>query len=93
MGPSLATPTTLYDAYIFDLDGTIYLGKAILGLLNPPPNRCLMTGDHLVTDLQMGLAVGMSAALALPGATSKADLAASEIRPTYIIRQLADLLP
>ena len=25
-----ATPTTLYDAYIFDLDGTVYLGDALL---------------------------------------------------------------
>ena len=25
-----ATPTHLYDAYIFDLDGTIYLGDALL---------------------------------------------------------------
>jgi ribonucleotide monophosphatase NagD (HAD superfamily) len=93
MGPSLATPTTLYDAYIFDLEGTVYLAEAILGLLDLPPDRCLMTGDRLETDVQMGLAAGMSAALALTGATSKADLAASEIKPTYVVGRLADLLP
>ena len=36
---------------------------------------------------------GMAAALTLTGATGEADLAASEIRPTYVIGQLADLLP
>ena len=30
MNPNLPTPTTLYEAYIFDLDGTVYLGDALL---------------------------------------------------------------
>jgi ribonucleotide monophosphatase NagD (HAD superfamily) len=70
-----------------------YMAEAILGLLDRPPDRCLMSGDRLETDVQMGLEAGMAAALALTGATTEADLAASEIRPTYVIHQLADLLP
>ena len=70
-----------------------YMAEAILALLDMPPGRCLMTGDRLETDVQMGLDAGMAAALALTGATSEADLAASAIRPTYVIRQLAEILP
>ncbi len=52
-----------------------------------------MTGDRLETDVQMGLNAGMDAALALTGATPESALATSPIRPTYALRQLADLLP
>jgi NagD protein len=51
-----------------------------------------MTGDRLETDVQMGLNVGMAAALALTGATSEANLAMSPIQPTYVLHRLADLL-
>ncbi len=70
-----------------------YMAEAILGLLDLPPDRAIMTGDRLETDVQMGLNAGMAAALALTGATREADLAASAIRPTYVLHQLADLLP
>jgi phosphoglycolate/pyridoxal phosphate phosphatase family enzyme len=70
-----------------------YTIEAILNLLNLPPQRCLMTGDRLETDVQMGLNAGMSAALTLTGATSAADAALSSIKPTYTLHCLADLLP
>ncbi len=70
-----------------------YMAEAILGLLDLPPDHCLMTGDRLETDVQMGLKAGMAAALTLTGATSEADLATSPIRPTYVLHQLSDLLP
>jgi NagD protein len=68
-----------------------YMAEAVLGLLNVPPAQCLMTGDRLETDVQMGLEAGMSAALTLTGATSAADLAASTIAPTYVLHRLEDL--
>jgi NagD protein len=70
-----------------------YMAEAILGRLDLPPGRCLMTGDRLETDVQMGLNVGMAAALTLTGATGEADLAESPIRPTYVIHQLDQLIP
>lgn len=70
-----------------------YMAEATLNLLNLPPERCLMTGDRLETDVQMGLNTGMPAALALTGATSESDLAVSSIQPTYVLHQLSDLLP
>jgi ribonucleotide monophosphatase NagD (HAD superfamily) len=41
----------------------------------------------------MGLQHGMAAALTLTGATGEADLAISAIQPTFVIRQLKELIP
>ncbi len=70
-----------------------YMAEAILGLLQLPPERCVMIGDRLETDVLMGLNAGMAGALTLTGATDEAALAASDIRPTYILHTLGDLLP
>lgn len=70
-----------------------HMSAAILNLLDLPPAACLMTGDRLETDVQMGLQAGMDAALTLTGATPLTALADSPIRPTYVIHQLAELLP
>lgn len=70
-----------------------YMAEAILGLLGMSTEQCVMTGDRLETDVLMGLDAGMSGALTLTGATDEAALAATDIKPTYILQQLADLLP
>jgi NagD protein len=70
-----------------------YMIEAILGLLDLSPDRCIITGDRLETDVAMGLAAGMAAALALTGATTEAALAQSAIQPTYVLHRLSDLLP
>jgi NagD protein len=70
-----------------------YMAQTILQLVGLPAANCLMTGDRLETDVQMGLQAGMSAALTLTGATTAADAAQSAVRPTYILHQLAELLP
>lgn len=70
-----------------------FMSEAILARLGIPASRCLITGDRLETDVQMGLNAGMDAALALTGATPAAAAAASDIRPTYVIERLAELLP
>jgi len=66
---------------------------AVLHLLALPADRCLMTGDRLETDVAMGLAAGMAAALVLTGATDAAMLATSDVRPTYVLSRLAELIP
>jgi phosphoglycolate/pyridoxal phosphate phosphatase family enzyme len=70
-----------------------YMVEAILDLLGMQAEGCIMTGDRLETDVLMGLKSGIAGALALTGATDEAALAASHIRPTYVLCQLADLLP
>ena len=70
-----------------------YTIEAILDRLGLEPAECIMTGDRLETDVTMGLNAGMDAALVLTGATDEKALAASSIRPTFVLRQLGDLLP
>jgi len=70
-----------------------HMAAAILARLELPPDRCLMVGDRLETDVLLGLEAGMAAALVLTGATDEATVARSTVRPTYILRALADLLP
>lgn len=70
-----------------------YMAEAILALVDAPPERCLMTGDRLETDVLLGLNNGMDAALVLTGATTRADLDASPVSPTYVVTSLAELLP
>lgn len=70
-----------------------YMTDAILNLVQFAPAQCLMTGDRLETDVQMGLNAGMASALTLTGATTRETLARSPIQPTYVIDSLADLIP
>ena len=68
-----------------------FMAEAALAALALPPGRCLMVGDRLETDVLFGLNAGMAAALTLTGATSAAEAAASDIRPTYVVRTLSEL--
>lgn len=44
----MATPDTLYDAYIFDLDGTVYLGDALLPTAGATITRLRQLGRRTV---------------------------------------------
>jgi HAD superfamily hydrolase (TIGR01450 family) len=57
------------------------------------PNDCVMVGDRLSTDIAMGIAAGMNTALVLTGETNLPMLAASAVRPTWVLRQIDELLP
>ena len=69
-----------------------HMARAVLNILQLPPERCIMVGDRLETDVKMGLDAGMSAALTLTGATTRSMLAQSNIQPTFVIEQLSDLI-
>lgn len=69
-----------------------YMTNAILHLVGVPAGRCLIIGDRLETDVQMGLDAGMGAALMLTGATTRDQAEASPVKPTYVFRDLGDLL-
>ena len=59
------------------------------------PERCLMVGDRLHTDIQMALDCGMASALVLTGESTRDDVAAlpENARPTYVVERVDDLLP
>jgi NagD protein len=63
--------------------------SAKLGL---PPERCLVTGDRLETDILMGKRAGMVTAVTLTGVTKRADVHPGEFAPDLIIENLGDLL-
>ena len=69
------------------------MATAILSLLALHPQSCLMTGDRLETDVQMGIDAGMASALTLTGATTLDDAARSAVHPNYVVRNIGELLP
>jgi len=69
-----------------------HMARALLDRLRVDADRSIIVGDRLVTDVGMGLATGMTGALALTGATTRADVDASDIRPDYLLNSLFDLL-
>ena len=52
---------------------------------------CLMVGDNLETDILMGERAGTDTALVLTGASSREDVAADAVDPTYVIEGLGDI--
>lgn len=72
--------------------GTLMLDTAMrrIGL---PAQDCVMIGDRLSTDIAMAVAAGMDSALVLTGETTLPMLAASDIRPTWVLRRIDELLP
>lgn len=61
--------------------------------LGVPASDAAMVGDRILTDVAMSKALGMTSILVLSGATSPGDLAASAVKPDYVIENLAGLLP
>ncbi len=60
--------------------------------LQLPVDRCLMIGDRLETDIQMGIDLGIDTALVLTGITTPAMLQTSTVKPTYVLQSVADFL-
>jgi NagD protein len=70
-----------------------HMAETLLGRLGVAPERTLLVGDRLDTDIAMALHAGMDAALVLTGATDRSDLAGSRWSPTFVLNHLTDLLP
>ncbi len=61
--------------------------------LGVSPDRCLMMGDRLETDMLMGRQAGMKTALVLTGATSPEAAAAATTPPDFVLANIGELLP
>lgn len=57
--------------------------------LGVDPADCLVVGDRLGTDLQMGADAGMETVLVLTGVTDRSDLAGAGFEPDHVIPSLA----
>lgn len=65
---------------------------AALRQLQLSADQCLMVGDRLETDIQMGISLNIDTALVLTGITTLESLGLSHIEPTYILKSIADFL-
>lgn len=57
--------------------------------LDVAPERCLVIGDRLETDIQMGNRAGMTTVLVLSGVTDRDILERSSIEPDHVVDSLA----
>lgn len=69
--------------------------QAAIGDLNVTPERCMMVGDRLSTDIQMAVRTGMFSAMPLTGENTMedAEACAPEDRPTYVLDRIDRLIP
>jgi len=56
-------------------------------------SNCIIVGDRLETDIQMGINASIDSALVLTGATNLDNAIKSDIKPTFIINSILSLLP
>lgn len=66
--------------------------STIMAQLNLPPERCIMVGDRLETDIKMGLDAGMATCLVLTGDANREKLALSGLHPTLVLERIDGLL-
>ncbi|WP_136603037.1 HAD-IIA family hydrolase [Salinigranum halophilum] len=62
-----------------------------LDRLGVPAERCLLVGDRLDTDIEMGERTGMTTVLVRTGVTDDATLAASAVEPDDVLDSIADI--
>ena len=65
--------------------------KTALAQLNLPPERCLVVGDRLETDVRMGREAGMITALVLTGISTREEVERAAERPDLVLENLIQL--
>ena len=63
----------------------------VLERVGARPADCVLVGDRLETDIQMGAQAGMTTVLVLSGVSRERDLDASSLQPDHVIDSLADI--
>lgn len=69
-----------------------HLYQQAVARLEIEPEKTLILGDRLETDIQGGLNLGAPTALLLTGVTDQAAAKASDIKPSYVFADLPELL-
>lgn len=59
--------------------------------LGVDPADCLLIGDRLETDIEMGVRAGMTTVLVLSGVTSKEDLGDADVTPEFVLDSLGSV--
>jgi HAD superfamily hydrolase (TIGR01450 family) len=60
--------------------------------LNVSPQRCLLVGDNLESDVAGGLSVGMTTALVLTGVSTRADVESGRVKPHVVWEDLSAMM-
>ncbi len=68
-----------------------FAAEAALEHLDLPARDCLVVGDRLDTDIALGSNAGMMTALVLTGVTDAETLAASDIKPDFVLDSVGEL--
>ena len=68
-----------------------YARETVLDYLAVPAEDCLVVGDRLNTDIQLGATAGMTTVLVTTGIMGRSAVAESEVTPDYVIDSLAEL--
>jgi len=66
--------------------------EVALETLGLPPERCLLTGDRLETDIRMAKEAGMYAAVVLTGASSRQQANTATPPPDFIFENLFEMM-
>jgi HAD superfamily hydrolase (TIGR01450 family) len=69
-----------------------HMAAAVLDRLGLAPERVLVVGDRLGTDIALAAAAGMASALVLSGDSQTDDLVSSAAKPGYLLDTIAGLL-
>ncbi|MNO99526.1 Arabinose operon protein AraL [compost metagenome] len=67
------------------------MAYAALEVLRLPPERCMVIGDSLESDISLGKEIGMKTALVLTGSVSRVDVEMSPVQPDLIWNSIADV--
>jgi phosphoglycolate/pyridoxal phosphate phosphatase family enzyme len=62
--------------------------KVAMDRLGLPPERCMMTGDRLETDIKMGQDAGMLTTVVLTGVATRADAEGMSMPPSFIVENI-----
>lgn len=68
-----------------------YMAYAALEVLKLPPERCMVIGDSLESDIRLGKDIGMKTALVLSGSVNQAEAIKSTLQPDLILKSIADI--
>lgn len=68
-----------------------HMANAALHVLDLPPEKCLVIGDSLSSDITLGQQHGMLTALVMTGTTNKTQLSHSSIQPDFIWDSITQL--
>lgn len=66
-------------------------GNKMLEILDVPPQKILVIGDRLETDIHLGVTNGFKTCLVLTGISTEEDVQRSSVTPDYIINDLLNI--